>query len=95
LPYVKLVGHENPQNETSEISLGDKTVAMGVPVDLGADEQQKLEERGFRFEDSSEQEAQQSVSDTVPTEGQVAGDDVQGAAPSLGPGIDQTQTQTQ
>lgn len=88
MPYVKFIGWDDPQNEITEISLGDKMVVMGVPVELSAGEQKKLEDRGFLFEKSSKEEADKAASDAEPT-GQAVGGDITGAAPKFGSGDDQ------
>jgi len=84
MSYVKLVGTKNRhEGWSSTVLVGDpddpKSVVRGVPVDLTDEEQDKLEELGFVFEDSSEDELHEQE-DT--DQSFVA---VEGTAPMLGP----------
>lgn len=72
MSYVKLVGHKNPQNWTTEIVLerdenGEVTssVKAGVPVDLNASDKSDLEDKGFIFESSSKSEADEVAASPV------------------------------
>lgn len=92
--YVKLTGTANRHTDwTTEIVLerdeaGEvtKVVKAGVPVNLTADEQKKLEGLGYTFDDSSAEEAKEYE------EGQATvqvGADVAGSAPTFAPAQDQ------
>ena len=92
MAFKKLVGHVNRHESwTSEVILerdeesGEvtKSVLLGVPTeDLSDEDVTTLEERGFVFEDSSAEEAEE-VKASVP-EGAPVGGDVAAAAPTFG-----------
>jgi hypothetical protein len=87
MSYVKLVGTVNRHTDwTTEIILEKdddgnptKVIRAGEPVDLSKEEQDKLEDSGYRFESSSKAEATEADEDTTEV-----GADVASAGPLFG-----------
>lgn len=90
--YVKLVGSRNRHESWAAeyvLERGDdgnptKVVALGAPVNLNKDEQEKLEALGAVFESSSQKEAEEH--ERAIELAQPVGADVAGSAPLLGDG---------
>jgi hypothetical protein len=84
VPYVKLTGHvRRHEFNVSELTTVDgKTVRVGVPVNLSAEEKKSLEGVGYLFEDSSkeEHETYENSFEVI----QPVGADVGAAAPLFG-----------
>lgn len=91
--YAKLVGTGNRHVDwTTEVVLErddegnvTKAVRAGEPVELSAEEQKGLEERGFVFEDSSKKEADEFEE----REAQRPATDTTGTGPVFGGEVDQ------
>ena len=89
MAYVKMTGTGDPASGPSEVVLerddetGEptKVVKVGEPAELNKEDQKKLEEMGFTFESSSKEEAQEYQEQQA---GAQVGQDIAGAAPSLG-----------
>jgi hypothetical protein len=88
MAYVKLVGHKNRHESwIAEVVLErdddgnvTKSVQVGVPGEVTAEDQKALEAKGFVFEKSSKQEAEE-----VAASSGGAAPDVAGSAPTFGP----------
>jgi hypothetical protein len=88
--YKKLTGHVRPDVHVDEIVLakdGDgnvtRSVKLGVPVSLDAEDRNKLEAQGYTFEDSSAEE-HKKYEEGLAANPQAVGDDIVGAAPVFG-----------
>jgi hypothetical protein len=88
MAYKKLVGTKNRHTSwITEVRLDDeRTISAGEPVDLSAEDQKSLEERGFVFEDSSKEEATEAAENQQPV-----GADVGRAAPVFGSSVQPNQ----